>query len=403
MHRELVEKRRWISDKRFLHALNYCMVLPGPEAQQMTIYIGWLLHKRWGGIVAGALFVLPGAVFMLAVSYAYLLWGSIPWVEAIFHGLKTAVMAIVLTALIKMSRKILHSTPLIIIALLAFAALFFANLPFPLIILSALAAGLFCSRFAPQWLQRKAHRQGTTATDESCYLISEYSASPHRPCSLRTYLSELLLGVGLWLAPVIACLLLLGKSDILTQVGLFFSKVALITFGGAYAVLPYVAQQSVEVQQWLTPLQMMDGLGLAETTPGPLVLVLQFVGFISGWQQANVFSPELTALLAAIITAWLIFVPGYLFIFLGAPFMEKARENRMLESALSAVTAAVVGVVCNLSLWFAIHWLVADNGTISWVPLLVAGFLVFAIQKWNWDTFAVIGAGAAYGWIALYW
>ncbi|MBX3742585.1 MAG: chromate efflux transporter [Akkermansiaceae bacterium] len=396
MHRELVDRRKWVSDKRFLHALNYCMLLPGPEAQQLAVYTGWLLHGVRGGLVAGALFVLPGALFMLGISVAYMMFGQVPWFEAIFYGLKAAVMAIVAAAVWRIGGKVLKNPVMWAIAAVSFIAIFQFGVPFPLIIISALVLGLTLGRRFPQYF-KTGGGHGAAAETTAHYVISD--SVPDRigiPTLGRTLLKTAFWLV-LWILPVVFCLGLLGRGHVLTEEGLFFGKAAMVTFGGAYAVLPYVAQQAVEVQGWLSATQMMDGLGLAETTPGPLILVLQFVGFVGGWNDPGGLSPLAMAALASGMTTWVTFIPGYLFIFVGAPFMERSRGNLSFETALSAVTAAVAGVILNLAVWFSWHVIRPEPGAFDWVPLALGAVFLFLLRKMKWDVLTVVGLGAAVG------
>ncbi len=352
MQTELVEKKKWISQSRFLHALNYCMLLPGPEAQQLAIYIGWLLHKTWGGIVAGSFFVIPSIFVLWALSYIYAAFGNIPSIAAIFYGLKPAVMAIVAVAVIRIGRKALRNEIMWTLAALAFAAIFFFHIPFPVIILSAGVIGLMGGRFWKEKFDVVGSHNGPI--DES--VLGDAAESPEhaRPSSPRA-IKLILIWTALWFAPTVAVGLWRGWQSTLFQEGLFFSKAAVVTFGGAYAVLPYVAQQALFHFGWLKPGQMMDGLGLAETTPGPLIMVLQFVGFIGAWQHPEGLSPLLAGTLGALITTWATFTPSFLWIFIGGPHIEQLRGNVKLTAALSAITAAVVGVVMNLAMWFAIN------------------------------------------------
>lgn len=397
MHRELVERLRWVSDARFLHALNYCMVLPGPEAQQLAIYTGWLLHRTRGGIAAGVLFVLPGALLLWLISYVYVTFGQVPAVEAVFYGLKAAVMAIVAAALIRIARKALKNEALWSVSALAFAAIFFLGVPFPAIVIGAGLAGLIGGRFFPKKFDLTLGHGAVTEASGS--VISDaVSANIPRPTLART------LGVGaLWLAiwflPVLLVLLWLGPQHTLFREGLFFSKAAVVTFGGAYAVLPYVAQQAVEHHGWLSATQMMDGLGLAETTPGPLILVLQFVGFLGGWQQPGELSPLLAATIGAGLTTWVTFVPGFLFIFTGAPYIERMRGNLRLTTALSAITAAVVGVMLNLAVWFALSvvWPDGTGGAVDWFPIGVATVAFVGLVRFQWNVIPVVVGGGLLG------
>lgn len=358
MHRVLVEERRWIGEERFLHALNYCMLLPGPEAQQLAIYIGWLLHKTKGGLVAGALFVLPGLVAIMALSWVYALFGNVPFVEALFFGLKAAVLAIVLQAVVRIGSRALKNNVMRGIAAASFVAIFFLGVPFPIIILAAAIAGFLGGRARhPAFMGGGSHgASGGKIVRDAETALGEHVPDHARPSlawSLR--ISGALL--ALWLAPIAALLASVGPGNVFTQIALFFSKMAVVTFGGAYAVLAYVAQQAVENYGWLRPGEMLDGLGMAETTPGPLIIVTQFVGFMGAFRQATGLPPLLAATLGGLLTTWVTFVPCFLWIFLGAPFIEKLRGNKALSAALAAITAAVVGVVLNLAVWFALHTL----------------------------------------------
>ena len=356
MHRILVEEKKWIGEERFLHALNYCMLLPGPEAQQLATYIGWLLHRTKGGLVAGALFVLPGFVAILALSYVYVLLGRLPLVEGLFFGLKAAVLAIVLQAVVRIGSRSLRNGPLKLLAAAAFVAIFFFKLPFPLIILAAAIIGLVAGRAGlAEFRPGGGHGQGgAAAVQDRETLLSEELPDHARP-PLRWTLTISAVFLLLWLVPVVALLVFLGPDDVFTQIGLFFSQMAVVTFGGAYAVLAYVAQEAVEGFGWLSAREMLDGLGMAETTPGPLIMVTQFVGFLAAYREASGLDPLLAATLGAILTTWVTFTPCFLWIFLGAPFAERLRDNRALSGALTAISAAVVGVILNLALWFALN------------------------------------------------
>ncbi|MFN7138546.1 MAG: chromate efflux transporter [Limisphaerales bacterium] len=394
MHRELVERRRWISDSRFLHALNYCMLLPGPEAQQLAIYIGWLLHRVWGGIVAGALFVIPGAILLWLISFIYVTFGDVPIISAIFYGLKPAVMAIVAAAVIRIGKKALKNEVMWSVSALAFVGIFFFRIPFPAIIFTASLIGLIGGRFFPGKFDITIAHGAKATTDAA---ISDAVSSKNIPApSLGGTFATSLLWLAVWFLPVLLVYFWIGPENTLFRQGLFFSKAAVVTFGGAYAVLPYVAQQAVETHNWLSTTQMMDGLGLAETTPGPLILVLQFVGFLGGWQHPGELSPLLAATIGAALTSWMTFVPGFLFIFAGAPYIEKMRGNLRMTTALSAITAAVVGVILNLAVWFA--WsVIYRNGQLDWFSITVA-FIAFAgMQKFKWDVIPVIIGSALLG------
>ena len=379
MHRELVERRRWLSDKRFLHALNYCMLLPGPEAQQLAVYTGWLLHGTRGGIIAGALFVLPGALLMWIISYAYVLHGHVPWVMSVFYGLKAAVMAIIVAALLRIGGKVLTRPLMWAIAGAALLAMAVLKLPFPAVVLTALAIGLVAGR--------------KTAGCKVTVAETSHGTAP----TLAGTLGKIGLWLVIWLLPLALCAAWLGPSHVLARQAVFFSKASLLTFGGAYAVLPYVAQQAVETYAWLTPGQMMDGLGLAESTPGPLILVLQFVGFLGAWQEPGGFSPLTAATLGAAVTIWATFVPGYLFIFAGAPFIERSHGNARLEQALAAVTAAVVGVIANLALWFGWNVVRPESGGFDPVPLALAAVFFYLLHRKKFGVITIVGLGALAG------
>ena len=349
MHRECVETRRWIDEDRFLHALNFCMLLPGPEAMQLATYIGWLRSGWKGGVIAGGLFVLPGIVAIMALSWVYVLAGDVAWIEGAFFGLKAAVIAIVAQALWRIGRKALKGPAALVIAAGAFTALFVFGLPFPLVVLAAAAFGY---ARAPKAKGCVPPAQGSTG---------------------RTAL----IWAALWLVPVAGLALMLGPQDVLTQVAWFFSQMAVLTFGGAYAVLAWVAQAAVETHGWLAPGQMLDGLAMAETTPGPLIMVTQFVGFMAGWQAGGVW----LATLAALVTTWVTFAPCFLWIFALAPHAERLRHNPALAGALQAVTAAVVGVIANLALWFALHALWPGGVFDPWAAGLTLLALVAAVLK----------------------
>jgi len=394
MQTELVEKKKWISQSRFLHALNYCMLLPGPEAQQLAIYIGWLLHKTWGGIVAGSFFVIPSIFVLWALSYIYAAFGNIPSIAAIFYGLKPAVMAIVAVAVIRIGRKALRNEIMWTLAALAFVAIFFFHIPFPAIILSAGVIGLMGSRFWKEKFDVVGSHNG--AIDES--VLSDAAESPeHARPSLARAIKLILIWTPLWFAPTVAVGLWRGWQSTLFQEGLFFSKAAVVTFGGAYAVLPYVAQQALFHFGWLKPGQMMDGLGLAETTPGPLIMVLQFVGFIGAWQHPEGLSPLLAGTLGALITTWATFTPSFLWIFIGGPHIEQLRGNVKLTAALSAITAAVVGVVMNLAVWFAINALFPGDGTVDWFAVVISAVAFVGMLRWKWDIIPVVLSAGALG------
>ena len=353
MHRLLVDELKWVSERRFLDALNFCMLLPGPEAQQLTIYLGWLLHRVRGGVVAGLLFILPGAVTVLALSMAYVHYQQAPAMGAAFFGIKAAVLAVVLSAVWRLSRRVLHQRLLLVIALASFLSSFVFAVPFPLVIAgTALAGYLFSGR---------GERTGDTPDDAVLEdgitgmrpvdrIVSRY----RRPSWQKSLLVLMICGC-IWLVPLFGLFLVLGPSHIFTQQGLFFSQVAVVSFGGAYAVLTYMAQQAVSHYGWLTPSEMLDGLGMAETTPGPLIMVTQFVGFLGGYRNPGLLDPMLAGTIGAAVTTWVTFAPCFLWIFLGAPYIESLRSNRALTRALSGITAAVVGVVLSLAIWFGLQ------------------------------------------------
>lgn len=366
MHRILVEEKKWIGEERFLHALNYCMLLPGPEAQQLATYIGWLLHKTKGGLIAGALFVLPGFLAILGLSFIYALLGRVPLIDGIFFGLKAAVIAIVLQAVARVASRSLKSGTLKLLAAAAFAAIYVFDLPFPLIIASAGLIGFFGARAGLSGLKGgggHAGKSGPGVADSETALGSELPdhARPNRAWSLKISAALLIA----WLAPVAALLLLLGPDHVFSRIALFFSQMAVVTFGGAYAVLAYVAQEAVSTFGWVRPEEMIDGLGMAESTPGPLIMVTQFVGFMGALRNPGALDPLLAATLGAILTTWVTFVPCFLWIFLGAPFVERLRGNKALAATLTAISAAVVGVILNLAVWFALHALFGSVRTVG--------------------------------------
>ena len=336
MHRILVDEKKWVEEQRYLHALNFCMLLPGPEAQKLATYVGWLLHGVRGGLAAGILFVLPGACVMLAVSLLYVLGRGVPVIDGALFGIKAAVLVIVVEALIRIGRRSLKSRLLIGVAAAAFVGIFFLDLPFPLIVLAAAIAGFFIAK--PQ----------TTAPGAKI------------PGRWRQAAAAALVGLALWWAPVGLAALLLGTSHVFVDISIFFSKLAVVSFGGAYALMAYMAQQAVENYGWMTAPEMVDGLGLAETLPGPLIKVTQFVGFLGAYRNPGELNPLTSAVLGSVLTTWVTFVPPMLLIFAGAPFVEQLRSNQRLSGALSAITAAVVGVILNLTLWFVLHVLFAE-------------------------------------------
>jgi len=417
MHRELVEQRRWISESRFLHALNYCMLLPGPEAQQLATYIGWLMHRTWGGIVAGALFVIPGVLTMLLLSWLYVRYSDIAAIAVVLFGLKAAVLAIVVSAVMRIGSRALQNRFMIGIAAAAFITIYAFQVPFPLVVLGAASIGFF----AKNYLAGNAQAPASGISDEGEYIVDRMHASgqlSHAQPSTRRAVLIAIICLASWLAPVAAVAVWLGTQHVLVKEGVMFSQTAVVTFGGAYAVLAYVAQRAVEHLQWLQPGEMIDGLALAETTPGPLIMVLQFVGFLAAYRLAEPLNPWVAATLGALLTTWVTFLPSFLFIFLGAPYMESLRRHRGLNAALSCVTAAVVGVILNLSIWFAIHALFGTVNRIDVGPmqldvpdwrtiepgavlLSLAAFVGLTRYKLSmvWVLIGCVLAGAAYWWV----
>ena len=418
MHRILVEEKRWIGEHRFLHALNYCMLLPGPEAQQLATYIGWLMHRTAGGIMAGVLFVVPGIVSIMALSIVYALYGNVGIVSALFFGLKAAVLAVVLQAVVRIGSKALKNRVMIALAAAGFVAIFFFDIPFPIIVFTAGVIGFFSGRAGvPAFQVGGGHNsaKGGKEVADADALLGEDLPEHARP-TLASALRVSSVCLALWLIPVAFLLATLGSANVFSQIGTFFSTMAVVTFGGAYAVLAYVAQQAVENYGWLQPGEMLDGLGMAETTPGPLVMVLQFVAFMGAYRDAGTLPPLLAGMLGGFLATWVTFVPCFLFIFLGAPFIEVLRGNKALHGALSAITAAVVGVVLNLAIWFAIHtvfrdtWQVRGFGfrfdapvlaSVDLWALMLSGAAVFAMFRLKTGMIPTLAASSAAG-VALY-
>ncbi|WP_173089054.1 chromate efflux transporter [Devosia sp. 1635] len=413
MHRILVEEKRWIGEHRFLNALNYCMLLPGPEAQQLAVYIGWLLHKTKGGLVAGLLFILPGFVAILALSYVYVALGHLDAIEGLFFGLKAAVLAIVLQAMARIGKRALKNRVMVGIAVAAFVAIFAFDIPFPIIIIAAGAIGYLGGRSgSPLFRVGGGHGSGKGPVFEDANSLLGEATPAHAQPNLKWSLSISATLLALWLVPVLALVVTLGPQNVFSQIAVFFSQMAVVTFGGAYAVLAYVAQEAVQNYGWLRPGEMLDGLGMAETTPGPLIMVVQFVGFLGAFRDPGALPPIVAATLGAILTTWVTFVPCFLWIFLGAPFIEQLRGNTALTGALSAVTAAVVGVIVNLAVWFALHTLFADLeiwrglgvtlelpalNTVSVPALILTVAAVLAVFQFNVGTLWVLGACAVAG------
>jgi chromate transporter len=408
MQRTLVDERRWIGQRRFLHALNYCMLLPGPEAQQLATYVGWLLNGTRGGLVAGGLFVLPGVAALLALSAVYVAFGDTTAVAAVFAGLAPAVVAIVAQAVVRVGKRALTRPALVAIAVAAFLALALFAVPFPVVVLLAGVAGWALQRRRPVAPPERTGEDGPPPVIPDDVLHTE------RPSTRRT-LRVLLVGLVVWAAPLVAVALLAGRDSVLTQQGLFFSGAAVVTFGGAYAVLAFVAQQAVQVYGWLAPGEMVRGLALAETTPGPLIMVVQFVAFLGAYRDPGALDPWVAAVLGSALVVWVTFVPSFLFVLLGAPYMERLRGNRSLTGALTGITAAVVGVIANLGLYFAVHTLFGDTvavdwsvlalqlpdvGTPRWVAVALAGLAAVLLFRFRWSVLRTLGSCAVLGLLA---
>ena len=410
MHEALVSQRRWLSENRFLHALNYCMVLPGPEAQQLATYIGWLMHKTWGGVVAGVLFVLPSLVLLILLSWVYIAWGELPWVAGVFYGIKPAVTAIVLQAAHRIGSRALKNGVLWGIAGAAFVAIFFLNLPFPLIVAAAAAVGYVGGRTAPHKFSTGQHASAGKASFGPA-LIDDHTPTPaHARFSGPRLIRVLLTGAVLWCAPMATLVLLFGWEHTFTQMAWFFTKAALLTFGGAYAVLPYVYQGAVGHFGWLTPTQMIDGLALGETTPGPLIMVVAFVGFIGGYSQALLGTEQLflAGAVAASLVTWFTFLPSFIFILAGGPLVESTHNDLTFTAPLTAITAAVVGVILNLALFFGYHVLWPQGSGAGWVngcdvaAVLIALGAALALWRFKRTVIEVMTACAALG-LVLSW
>jgi chromate transporter len=402
MHRIVVDDKKWVDEARFLHALNFCMLLPGPEAQKLATYLGWLLHGVRGGLAAGILFVLPGAFVMLGLSLLYALGRGVSIIDGALFGIKAAVLVIVIEALIRIGKRALKTNVLLGLAAAAFVGIFFLSLPFPLIVAAAALIGYLVARQAPE-------RVGVSNKAES--------VPPPAQGRWRQFAIASLVGVVAWWAPVALAALILGPQHVLVSIGVFFSKLSVVSFGGAYALLVYMAQEAVETYGWMTAPEMVDGLGLAETTPGPLILVTQFVGFLAAFRNAPPFSPVTAGLIGAAMTTWVTFVPSMLWIFAGAPFIERLRANRQLSGALAAITAAVVGVILNLSVWFALHvlfgnvverhigpvrWYAFDPLALDWRAASLAAIAAILAFRFHRSLIEVVVAMAALGAIAQY-
>jgi chromate transporter len=401
MHTELVERRRWISERRFLHALNYCMVLPGPEAQQLATYIGWLMHRSWGGIVAGGLFVLPSLFILIALSWLYIAFGDVPLIAGLFYGIKPAVTAIVVQATHRIGSRALKNGVLWAIATASFVAIFAFDLPFPLIVAGAALTGYIGGRICPDKFQTGGGH-GKAEKSFGAAIIDDHTPTPaHARFRWSGLLQIATIGALLWMMPMVALTLCFGWSHTLTQMSWFFTKAALLTFGGAYAVLPYVYQGAVGHYGWLTPIQMVDGLALGETTPGPLIMVVAFVGFVGGYVKA-VFGPEhlfAAGAVAASLVTWFTFLPSFLFILAGGPLVETTHDDLKFTAPLTAITGAVVGVILNLALFFAYHvlWPAGFHGQFDWISALIAVAAAGALFRYKANVIHVITACALLG------
>jgi chromate transporter len=406
MHQDLVEKKRWISERRFLHALNYCMVLPGPEAQQLATYIGWLLHGKWGGLAAGGLFVLPSLVLLIALSWLYIAFGNTPMIAGLLYGIKPAVTAIVFFAAWRIGRRTLRNVWLWSIAITAFAAIFLFELPFPAIILGAAGCGWIGSRLVPEHFGAVAAHGAQDKHYGRALIDDDTPTPPHALFKAARCTKIAVISIALWSLALALLNARFGWDGLLTQMGWFFTKAALLTFGGAYAVLPYVFQGAVEQYQWLTAGQMIDGLALGESTPGPLIMVTAFVGFVGAW-NGGAFGPDqlfLAGTAGALVVTFFTFLPSFAFIFLGAPLIETTHGNLRLTAPLTGITAAVVGVIFNLALFFAWHvyWPQGWNARFEWPAALIGSVALYALLRWQGGVIRVIAASAMAG-LGFFW
>ncbi len=402
MHDELVVKKRWISEKRFLHALNYCMLLPGPEAQQLATYLGWLMHRTWGGILAGTLFILPSLLILIALSWVYIAFGQTPLIAALFEGIKPAVTAIVIVAVIRIAKRSIRHAILASLAFFSFIAIFVFDVPFPLIIMSAGLIGFWLGQRRPFLFTHAEHAPIHHKDSSTRALIDDHTPTPEhaRYDALRFY-RQLSIGVLLWLIPMAALILIEGWKSLYPQLAWFFTKAAFLTFGGAYAVLPYVFQGAVEHYQWLSASQMMDGLALGETKPGPLIMVVAFVGYLAGFAQDTVLGGMgfWGGALGAIVATWFTFLPSFLFIFLGAPLIESTHGNLRFTAPLTAISAAVVGVIANLGVFFA-YQVFFPNGIsagLSINALLICLASLLLILRFQWGVISTLGLAGLLG------
>ena len=411
MHDEIVVRRRWIGERRFLHALNYCMLLPGPEAQQLATYLGWLLRGPAGGLFAGTLFILPGFASIMVLSILFAAYGDLTWVTGLFFGISAAVIAVVASAVLRIGRRVIKNPMMFTIAAAAFVGIFVFELPFPLIVAVAAGVGLVGGRFKPEVFNLIKGHDESSVTDEEDMLVGDQDVALGRPSWGRAA-GVLARGLGLWFGPVLILLVWLGRSSVFVDVAWFFSTAAVLTFGGAYSVLAYISQEAVNSFGWLRPGEMISGLGMAETTPGPLIQVVQFVGFMGPYRNPGSLSPLQAGISGAVIATWVTFIPSFLWIFLGAPFIEHLRGKAALTSALSTVTAAVVGVVLNLAIWFGLFTLFGtvnewrgygallyqpELSSLRWAAAAITIGAAVAIFRFKTPTLQVVGAGAAVG------
>lgn len=396
MHRDMVEKKKWIDEDHFLQALNFCMLLPGPEAQQLAIYIGWLLHGIKGGMVSGLFFILPSIFILWGLSWLYASYGHVPAVEAFFYGLKPAVAAIVAEAVIRIGKKSLINEVLISLAALSFIGIYFLHIPFPVIILSAGIIGYAGGRLLPAKFAVTGNNKPSKPSE---YVIDDSSSSISTSANWKHSLKVVAVCLPLWFLPIILLGMGRGWDDIFVDIGVLFSKAAMVTFGGAYAVLAYISQQAVGHYAWIQPEQMIDGLGLAETTPGPLIMVTQFVGYLAAFTNAHGLQPAVAGAIGGLLTTWVTFVPCFMWIFVGAPYVERVRKNVKLGAALSAITAAVVGVVLNLSVFFAYHTLMPEGKGFDWYALAASVVAFAGMVRFKWGMIPVIIGSAFAGYI----
>ncbi len=410
MHEEIVTRRRWVGERRFLHALNYCMLLPGPEAQQMATYLGWLLRGPAGGLFAGAIFILPGFISIMALSVLFAMYGDVQWVTGMFFGITAAVIAIVASAVLRIGRRVIKNPTMLLIAFASFLAVFTFEVPFPIIVAVSAAIGLIAgSRWPDTFNLVRGHDDG--GDDDEDVLIGDADIALGRP-TLGRALRVLTIGLVLWFGPIAVLVAVAGSESVFVDVAWFFSSAAVLTFGGAYSVLAYISQEAVNSFGWLLPGEMISGLGMAETTPGPLIQVVQFVGFMGPYRQPGTLSPLQAGVAGAVVATWVTFIPSFLWIFLGAPFVEQLRGRESLTSALSTVTAAVVGVVLNLAVWFTLYTLFGtvterrgggavfyqpDLGTIDWAAAAIATVSAIAVFRFKRPSLHVVTAAAVLG------